>query len=174
MGETVRAIKSIRNRKTTSRLASDLVSRPRHVARDTNNSSRYCLKRARDLALSAIARIRDLDEKADILWEYEDERWCRESLLNSVVRDINLGVANDNQEKEQKEARSGNRSSLRSLLVRPDLPLIRSPRGLNGADLMQSGPQRADLLAVCKTTSLAPHPPTTRLAARLSRAKATE
>jgi hypothetical protein len=91
MGEIIRQIKAKRNAKTTSRLASDPTKKPKHP------HSRYCVKTIRDRFRKTHDTSRDDVANDAILAEAEEERWCRERLLDDVANDTNTDVANDNQ-----------------------------------------------------------------------------
>jgi hypothetical protein len=89
MGDIIQQVKAKRNAKTTSRLASDPTKKPKHP------HSRYCVKTIRDRVRKTHDASRDDVANDAILAEAEEERWCRERLLDDVANDTNTDVAND-------------------------------------------------------------------------------
>jgi hypothetical protein len=89
MGDIIQEVKAIRNAKTTSRLASNPYGKPK----STNN--RYDLKTIRNRLQKTLKVLSNDVANHEILMEAEEERWCREKLLDDVANDINTGVAND-------------------------------------------------------------------------------
>jgi len=96
MGEVIRKIKAIRNRKTTSRLASDPTKHPRRQA-DSNPNRVYCLETMRERLRKTLDVLCNDDANELILRYEEEQRWCREEAWNDDVRDIINGDANDAQ-----------------------------------------------------------------------------
>jgi len=131
MGEVIRKIKAIRNRKTTSRLASDPTNRPNQQA-GSNPNNAYCLKTMQERLRKTLDAIQDDDANELILRYEEEQRWCREGAWNDDVRDTTNDVANDAQGFKLSfiEAEQNSVSSSESLKVPESAPsVMRSPIG---------------------------------------------